>query len=46
MTRTTVGVTLVVVITASAAGVTRLRRDRGPVLPTAAVTKGTFVDYL
>lgn len=46
MTRTTVGVTLAVVVTVSAAGVASLRRDRSPALPTATVTKGTFVDYL
>lgn len=46
MTRRAVGVTLAVIITASAIGVARLRRDRGPALPTVAVTKGTFVDYL
>ena len=46
MTRRAVGVTLAVIITASAIGVARLRRDRAPALPTAAVTKGTFVDYL
>ncbi len=38
--------TLVVVGAGSVAGVTRLRRDRGPTLPTSVVTKGTFVDYL
>jgi HlyD family secretion protein len=43
--RTLLGALLVVIIV-SAAGVARLRRDRGPALPTAAVTKGTFVDYL
>jgi HlyD family secretion protein len=47
MTRTTVGLTLVVVVTVSAAGVARLRRGEGPpALPTATVVKGTFVDYL
>src|SRR3989442_11580485 len=30
----------------SLAGVARLRRDRMPPLPTAVVTKGTFIDYL
>ena len=30
----------------SLAGVARLRRDRSPLVPTAAVTKGTFIDYL
>src|SRR2546426_6945169 len=30
----------------SLAGVARLRRDRSPSLPTAVVTKGTFIDYL
>src|SRR5207302_6696996 len=37
---------LLVVAAAALAGVTRLRRDRGPSLPTSVVTKGTFVDYL
>jgi len=46
MTKRTIGVTLVVIVIASAVGVARLRRDRGPVIPTAAVTKGTYVDYL
>jgi HlyD family secretion protein len=30
----------------SLAGVARLRRDRSPLVPTAVVTKGTFIDYL
>src|SRR5205807_893475 len=30
----------------SLAGLARLRQPRAPSLPTAAVTKGTFVDYL
>ncbi len=37
---------LLVLAAASVAGVTRLRRDRAPSLPTAVVTKGTFIDYL
>src|SRR5438309_4744214 len=37
---------LLVLAAASVAGVARLRRDRTPSLPTAAVTKGTFIDYL
>src|SRR4051812_37492889 len=30
----------------SLAGIARFRRDRTPLLPTAIVRKGTFVDYL
>lgn len=40
-----VGIVLVLAA-GSVAGVARLRRQRGPALPTATVTKGTFVDYL
>jgi HlyD family secretion protein len=44
--RSTVAVSLVVLAALSLAGVARLRRDRSPALPTAAVSKGTFIDYL
>src|SRR5204863_1753635 len=37
---------LLVVAAASVAGVARLRSNRTPSLPTAIVTKGTFIDYL
>ena len=46
MKRSALVVALLVVAAAALAGVTRLRRDRGPSLPTSVVTKGTFVDYL
>jgi len=46
VTKRTIAITLVVIVIASVAGVARLRRDRGPVVPTAAVTKGTYIDYL
>src|SRR5256885_13415197 len=44
--RTIVILALVVLAAASLAGVARLRKDRGPSLPTAVVAKGTFIDYL
>ena len=44
--RTLAGIGLLIAAAASAAGVARMRRDRGPTFPTALVTKGTFVDYL
>src|SRR5438067_10710457 len=44
--RTIVILALVVFAAASLAGVARLRKDRTPSLPTAAVAKGTFIDYL
>ena len=47
MTKRTIGVTLAVVV--SRVGGRRgapAPKDRGPALPTAAVTKGTFIDYL
>jgi multidrug resistance efflux pump len=40
------GAVLLVAAVISLAGVARWRRDRGPSLPTAVVTKGTFIDYL
>src|SRR5712692_8927418 len=46
MKRRTILFTLLTVIVVSAAGVARLRRDKGPTLPSAPVTKGTFIDYL
>jgi multidrug resistance efflux pump len=46
MKRPALVIVLLVVAAGALAGVTRLRRDRGPSLPTSAVTKGTFVDYL
>jgi HlyD family secretion protein len=46
MTRGAFGLTLAVVVVASAAGVASFRGGRAPALPTAVVTKGTFVDYL
>ncbi|HMD34189.1 MAG TPA: efflux RND transporter periplasmic adaptor subunit [Vicinamibacterales bacterium] len=46
MNRRTLLVALVVVAIVSVAGVARRRRDGGPALPTAMVTKGTFIDYL
>src|SRR5438477_1920823 len=44
--RTLVLLALVVLAAVSVAGVARFRRDRTPGLPTAAVAKGTFIDYL
>ena len=46
MTKRTIGITLAVIVLASAAGVARLRKDRGPSLPTATVTRGAYIDYL
>lgn len=47
MTRKSIAIaSLLLLAAASAAGVARLRRDRTPSLPTAVVTKGTFIDYL
>jgi len=46
MTRRSAIIALLVAAAGSVAGVAQLRRDRGPVLPSAAVTKGVFVDYL
>ena len=46
MKKRTFVIVLLAVVVVSAAGVSRLRRDRGPALPTAAVTTGTFIDYL
>ncbi len=37
---------LAVVVIVPAAAVARLRRTSGPALPTATVTRGTFIDYL
>jgi HlyD family secretion protein len=37
---------LLLVAAAAAAGVARLRTSRTPALPTAAVSRGTFIDYL
>jgi RND family efflux transporter MFP subunit len=39
-------IVLLAVVIASAAGVARRRSNGGPTLPTAAVTRGTFIDYL
>ncbi|HEV3139762.1 MAG TPA: efflux RND transporter periplasmic adaptor subunit [Vicinamibacterales bacterium] len=39
-------IALLAVVVVSAAAVARLRRTGGPALPTATVTKGTFIDYL
>ena len=46
MTTRAIGITLALIVVASAAGVARLRKDKGPSLPTATVTKGAYVDYL
>jgi HlyD family secretion protein len=46
MKRRTLLITGLVVLVMSAAGIARFRSDRGPALPTATVTKGTFIDYL
>ena len=46
MKRRTALFTLLALVVVSAAGVARLRRNRGPALPTSPVTKGTFIDYL
>src|SRR5207248_365861 len=39
-------IALLAVVIVSAAAAARLRRRSGPSLPTATVTKGTFIDYL
>src|SRR6476646_4173333 len=44
--RSQIAVLLAVLAAGSLAGVARLRRDRSPALPTAVVTRGTFIDYL
>jgi HlyD family secretion protein len=46
MTTRSAIIALTVVAAGSVAGLARFHRDRGPVLPTAVVTKGMFVDYL
>jgi len=46
MNKRTLFIALLVVAIASVAGVARRRRDGAPALPTAPVTKGTFIDYL
>lgn len=46
MKRSALVVVLIVAAAAALAGAARLRRSSGPKLPTAVVTKGTFVDYL
>ena len=46
MKKRTLLIALLAVIVVSGAGVARLRRDKGPSLPSAPVTKGTFIDYL
>jgi RND family efflux transporter MFP subunit len=46
MKKRTILIALLAAVIVSAAGVARLRRDRGPALPTAPVAKGTFIDYL
>ena len=44
--RLVAGIGVLLVAAASLAGIARLRRDRGPGVPSAAVTRGTFIDYL
>ena len=46
MNRRMLFIVLLAVVIASAAGVARRRSNGGPTLPTAAVTRGTFIDYL
>ena len=46
MNRRMLFIVLLAVVIASAAGVARHRSNGGPTLPTAAVTRGTFIDYL